>query len=273
MAPGEWIEHNGKILIALPGPPHEFQAVLLGEVLPRLNQRYPDRAICEAAFQLCGLAESDFVDALQAAGFRPERVDFACCAAPARLDIRIRGPREAAADIAAAAACIRRVAGRHLVTESTRPIEAVVVGRLTELGKTVAVDESCTGGLIGGRLTSVPGSSTVFPGGVIAYSNAVKIRDLGVREDTLARFGAVSAETACEMAAGVRQRFGTDFGLAVTGIAGPDGGTEAKPIGLVWIAAASESSIASESFRMTSERDAIREASVQMALDLLRRSL
>jgi nicotinamide-nucleotide amidase len=147
------------------------------------------------------------------------------------------------------------------------------VGRLTELGKTVAVAESCTGGLIGGRLTSVPGSSTVFPGGVIAYSNAVKIRDLGVREDTLARFGAVSAETACEMAAGVRQRFGTDFGLAVTGIAGPDGGTEAKPIGLVWIAAASESSIASESFRMTSERDAIREASVQMALDLLRRSL
>ena len=273
MAPGEWIEREGKILIALPGPPREFHAVLTEQVLPRLKKRYPDAAICESAFQLCGIAESDFVDALQVAGFAPVRMEFACCASPAHLDIRLRGPLDATAEIASASELVRRVAGRHLVTDSTRSIESVVVEQLGLLGKTVAVAESCTGGLIGGRITSVSGSSNVFIGGVIAYSNEVKSRHLGVRENTLARFGAVSEETVREMAAGIRKRFGSDIGLAVTGIAGPGGGTPGKPVGLVWIAADTEIRAASESFRMTGERDVLREAAVQMALDLLRRSL
>lgn len=273
MAPGEWIEQEGRIVIALPGPPREFQAVLEGEALPRLRRRYPDAQVLEAVFHLCGIAESDFVDALQTAGFHPERVDFACCASPARLDIRLRSSAGAADDLARAAECVRRTAGRNLVCESALSLEAVVVGRLSELRKTVAVAESCTGGLVGGRITSVPGSSTVFAGGVIAYSNEGKDRDLGVRESTLSRQGAVSGETAREMAEGIRRRFATDFGLAITGIAGPGGGSESKPVGLVWLALASDGPTLAEFFRATGERDVIREAAVQMALDLLRRSL
>jgi nicotinamide-nucleotide amidase len=273
MAPGEWIEHEGRVLIALPGPPREFQAVLDQEVLPRLRRRFPDAVVLEAIFHLCGIAESDFVDALQAAGFHPEHVAFACCAAPARLDVRLRGPMDAADELARTADCVRRTAGRHLVCESALPLETVVVQRLTELRKTVAVAESCTGGLVGGRITAVPGSSAVFAGGVIAYSNEVKIRDLGVRESTLAQWGSVSEETAREMAEGARRRFATDFGLSVTGIAGPGGGSDAKPLGLVWLALASGGPTQVESFRGTGERDVVREASVQMALDLLRRAL
>lgn len=273
MAPGEWIEHEGRVLIALPGPPREFLAVLQAEVLPRLRNRYPNAVLHETVFHLCGIAESDFVDALQAAGFRAEGVDFACCAAPARLDVRLRGAAGAEAELARASDCVRRAAGRHLVCESALPLEAVVGQRLTELRKTVAVAESCTGGLVGGRITSMPGSSSVFAGGVIAYSNESKVRDLGVRETTLAERGAVSEETAREMAEGVRRRFATDFGLAVTGIAGPGGGSGEKPVGLVWLALASDGPTRVESLRATGERDVVRETAVQMALDLLRRAL
>ncbi|MDZ4199659.1 MAG: nicotinamide-nucleotide amidohydrolase family protein, partial [Kiritimatiellia bacterium] len=197
----------------------------------------------------------------------------ACCAGPGRLDIRIRAPLSAADDVDRTADLIRRIAGLQLVEESLRPMEEMLVERLRAAGKTIALAESCTGGLIGARLTTVPGCSEVFPGGLLAYSNTVKIEMLGVRPETLAAAGAVSAETAREMAVGARRQFRADIGLAVTGIAGPGGGTPEKPVGQVWIALSTEAGETAEFFRFAGTRDFIREGATQMALDLLRRAL
>jgi nicotinamide-nucleotide amidase len=149
-----------------------------------------------------------------------------------------------------------------------------VVGRLlTERRATLATAESCTGGLIGHRVTAVAGSSAYFLGGVVAYSNACKVRDLGVSEETLREHGAVSRRVAGEMAAGVRRRFAADYGLAVTGIAGPSGGTPEKPVGLVCLAVAGAGGETTREIRLAGDRSVIKEWSSQMALDFLRRRL
>jgi PncC family amidohydrolase len=149
-----------------------------------------------------------------------------------------------------------------------------VVGRLLKRkGLTLAVAESCTGGLIGDRLTDVPGSSRYFAGGVIAYSDAVKTSVLGVRKLTLAKWGAVSEQTVREMAAGVCRRFGTQVGVAVSGIAGPSGGSKIKPVGLVYICVRAGKQLAVERHRFRGGRRAVKEQSAAAALNLFRRLL
>ena len=149
-----------------------------------------------------------------------------------------------------------------------------IVGRLLRQQKaTLTTAESCTGGLIGHRITSVSGSSTYYLGGVVAYSNEVKVRELGVSADTLDRHGAVSEEVARQMAVGVRKRFNSDYGLSVTGVAGPTGGTPDKPVGLVYMAVADETRSWVRRHSWASDRDIVKTWSSQMALDLLRRRL
>jgi nicotinamide-nucleotide amidase len=149
-------------------------------------------------------------------------------------------------------------------------IEAAVGAMLSAGGATIATAESCTGGLLGGALTAVPGSSAWFPGGVITYSNERKVEDLGVSEADLRRDGAVSRSVAIAMAAGARRRAGASIGVSTTGIAGPDGGTEAKPVGTVWIAVADEAGEDARCFRFPGPRDVVRRRTVLAALQLVR---
>ncbi|MGA3162771.1 MAG: CinA family protein [Verrucomicrobiota bacterium] len=155
----------------------------------------------------------------------------------------------------------------------SREIEGIVVCLLTKRQQTLALAESCTGGCIAHRLTNVPGASAVFPGGVVAYSNAAKRKFLGVRAETLAAHGAVSEAVACEMAEGARERFGSDFAIGVTGIAGPDGGTKEKPVGTVFIALIGAFGTIVERKFNSSKRERFKEVTARQALKMLHSQL
>jgi nicotinamide-nucleotide amidase len=161
----------------------------------------------------------------------------------------------------------------YLFARDERPVEALVLDLCRTRGWSLGTAESCTGGLVSARLTSVPGSSDVFAGGVVAYANAVKEAELGVPEETLAAHGAVSAQTAAAMAAGVRARLGVDVGIAVTGIAGPDGGTPEKPVGLVYLHADTPDGGRGLEFSFPSDRETVRRRATVAALHLVRRLL
>jgi nicotinamide-nucleotide amidase len=168
---------------------------------------------------------------------------------------------------------LRARLARYVFGEDERPVEEIVLSLGRALGLTLATAESCTGGLVAERLTSVPGASDVFLGGIVAYANAMKERELGVPTDTLADYGAVSAETARAMAAGVRSRLGADVGLAVTGIAGPGGGTPEKPVGLVHVHVETPSESRGVDFSYPADREWIRRRAAVAVLHLARRLL
>ena len=186
---------------------------------------------------------------------------------------RAKTLEQADARIAAATHAIRERLGPVVYGEGKDTMESVVGRLLTEHGQTVATAESCTGGLIAERFTDVPGSSGYFLGGVVSYSNAAKTALLGVSEEILATHGAVSEEVVRAMAEGVRERFGSDFGVATSGISGPDGGTAEKPVGLVWIAIAMKGRTYADSFVFQVDRSRHRRLTAQVALDWIRRSL
>ena len=194
------------------------------------------------------------------------------------VDVRVALPEdvtplERARLAEAARAFVVSRAGDHVFATDDTTLEAIVGRLLVAQGARVAVAESCTGGLLGGRITATPGSSTYFEGGVLCYSNAAKVALCGVGEAALAAFGAVSEEVARELAAGIRARFGTAYGVGVTGIAGPDGGTPEKPVGTVHVAAAGPAGAYHRAMRMFGNRAQVRERAVTAALELLRRLL
>jgi nicotinamide-nucleotide amidase len=186
---------------------------------------------------------------------------------------RAKTSEEADQRIAAVTRAIRERLGPIVYGEGSDTMESVVGVLLRERGLTLATAESCTGGLIAERITDVPGSSDYFLGGIVAYSNAVKVAQLGVSEAVLASEGAVSEPVVRAMAEGVRSRFGSDFGVATSGISGPDGGTAEKPVGLVWIAIASAAGTHSDSFVFQVDRTRHRRLTAQVALDWIRRSI
>jgi nicotinamide-nucleotide amidase len=274
LAPGERIERDGKTVFLLPGPPREFLAVLTDHVIPWFSAHLKSvERPAVRLFEVCGLGESDIVTRLVPDGFPAPGVDVAYCAAPGRVEIRLSAPPTALDGLAASADSIRQKLGSHVFAEERVEMEEVIGRLLRDKKETVATAESCTGGLIGHRLTNVSGSSEYYLGGVVAYSNAAKIRDLGVISDALAAQGAVSAEVARQMAVGTRARFGADFGLSTTGIAGPTGGTSEKPVGLTYYAVADSAGCAVREHRFAGSRAVIKEWSSQMALDFLRRRL
>lgn len=273
-APGQRIEVDDRTIFLLPGPPREFQAIFEEHIVPWFRARFPEaRPPARAIFQLCGVPESDAVERLAAAGFSPEPLELAYCASPGNLEIRLRGSADQLGLVAEKAEVIRRLFRDDIYNEGREDLAAVVVRALATAGATVAVAESCTGGGLGRRLTAIPGSSAVFRGGVIAYANDIKERLLGVPADVLAREGAVSAATAEHMAAGARERFGASHAVAITGIAGPSGGTPEKPVGLIFIAVADAAGTVVRRCQFLGDRDLIRLWSEQYALDTLRRRL
>ena len=274
-APGQQLEApGGRLLFVLPGPPREFEAVLREHVIPRLRARLPEaRPRPRALFMVCGPGESDIVDRLAAADFDPGPLNLAYCAAPGALEVRLTGAPGEDEALARAAGRLRALLGDDIYAESRRDLAEVVGERLEAQLATLATAESCTGGGLGARLTSISGASGWYLGGVIAYANAVKIRELGVDETLLSASGAVSEPVARAMAEGIRRRFGADYGLAITGIAGPSGGTPEKPVGRVWMALAEAGNVIAVSRQFPGPRESVRQWGAQYALDLLRRRL
>ena len=273
MAPGERIDLNGQVLFLLPGPPHEFSAILEAHVLPWIRERLGGAPVAEKIFLLCGIGESDIATRIENAGGVPAGVEIAYCAAPGRIEVRFTSLSGDVSAVEKAANLARPLMGDFVFSEGRAEMEEIVGELLRRQKATLATAESCTGGLIGHRITWVSGSSDYYLGGVVAYSNESKIRDLGVSADALSRWGAVSADVAKQMAVGVRDRFKADYGLSITGIAGPTGGSPEKPVGLVYVAVADPTNVWVRRFCFTSTRSMIKTWSSQMALDLLRRCL
>ena len=198
-------------------------------------------------------------------------VELGYCARPGEVDVRTIGAPEL---LDRAEAIIRERLGDCIVSQDDRSMEKVVVDLLTERGATVATAESCTGGLLANLLTNVPGASVVFMEGFVTYANEAKVRALGVDAQLIAAHGAVSREVAAAMAEGARQRADVEYALATTGIAGPSGGTDAKPVGTVFIALATKDGETQvHRYRFTTDRDTFKNLTAQTALDLLRRKL
>jgi nicotinamide-nucleotide amidase len=274
-APGLVLETGATVVVVLPGPPGELQrlwrealaAPPVRGVLERA--RPPERRL----LRFFGASESAVAKALADAGGDGDGVEATICARDFEIhvDLFIQPGAEARADELAS----RLVAPleRYLFSRDGRPVEELVLDLCREEGLTLATAESCTGGMVAQRLTSVPGSSQVFVGGVVAYADAVKEAELGVAPELLQRHGAVSAEAAAAMAAGARERLRADVAVAVTGIAGPDGGTEEKPVGLVYLHAEAPFGSRSADFVFPGDRDGIRRRATVTALHLVRRLL
>jgi nicotinamide-nucleotide amidase len=274
-APGVVLETDGTVVVALPGPPGELQRLwaraLETEPVLRLLERArpPGRRV----LRFFGASESAVARALDEAGGEGEGVEATVCARDfeVHVDLVVDGGGEARAD--ALSAALRERLGAHLFAEDERPVEALVLDLCRTRGLSLATAESCTGGLVAARLTSVPGSSDVFRGAVVAYADEVKEAELGVGADLLRRYGAVSAEVAHAMALGAQERLGVDIAVSVTGVAGPGGGTAEKPVGLVYLhAAAPEGELAAD-FSLPADRETVRRRAAASALHLVRRLL
>jgi len=269
-------EHGRRHLVVLPGVPREMKPMLEEQVLPWLTRaRGRDEVYLSHIFQTFGISESA-LDELVAGCVSPDEGRIAFRAAFPQISVRLTvhgKPAVAPRRLEELAARLRERIGAYAYGEGETTMEATVGTLLVERRQTIAVAESCTGGLIGHRLTNVPGSSAYMSGGVVAYSNAVKQQQLGVRAETLATHGAVSEETAVEMAAGVRRVLGSHLGLAVTGIAGPDGGTPDKPVGTVCFALVAPDATFRRRYQLWGTRDWVKLLSSQVALDWVRRYL
>ncbi len=264
-------------LVMLPGPPRELHPMFLNQVLPFVEERLPleEPFVCRT-LKSTGLGES-MVEEKIAAQVQPlieAGLEVGYCARTGEVDVRLaaHGP-EAAARTARAVQIVRGLLGGYIFGTEDDQLEGVIVRLLTERRQTVALAESCTGGFIAHRLTNVPGASVVFLGGLVTYSNQSKLNLLGVRSATLAEHGAVSEETAREMAEGARVELGADYALAVTGIAGPTGGTPAKPVGTVCLGLATASKVEARRFFNPFDRETFKYVTSQQALEMLRRDL
>lgn len=264
-------------LVLLPGPPRELRPMFTEQVLPWVQRTWPLAApfVCRT-LRTTGVPES-LMEARLAAPLAPlaaRGLEIGYCARPGEVDVRLAArTADAATLVAEAVAVVRGAVGRHVYGEEDDTLEAVVVRTLTEQRRTLAVAESCTGGRLASRLTDVPGASAVFLGGFLTYANALKERLVGVSAELLAAHGAVSEPVARAMAEGARTRTGADFALAVTGIAGPTGGTPDKPVGTVFIALAAAEGTQVRQFLNAFDRETFKHMSSQQALELLRQRL
>jgi len=277
-APGLWVESGGKVVVACPGPPAEFEPMVLEQVMPRLRARLGVSAqvIRSKVLRVVGMGEAEAEPLLRdlMEGGNPTLAPYA---KPAEVHFRItaKAPDAAVADalIAPLAEQVRSRLGKVVYAEDTVDLETVVVGLLRDRGRRVATAESCTGGLLSGRITAVPGSSEVFGTGVTTYANSAKRRLLQVPSAVLSEYGAVSEPVAHAMAARIRELAGADYGIGITGIAGPGGATEGKPVGLVYIGLAGPSGVSVARHVFGGSRDMVRLRATQAALAALRMAL
>ena len=277
-APGALLEKGGKIVVSLPGPPNEMIPMVENHVIPLLTERLEGKRqyLVTRVVRFIGIGESAIEEQVQDLihGTNPTLAPLAHTGeVHLRIGAKAESPEEAEALIVPLEAELHRRVGRFIYGVDKTTLEAAVIDLLKARGKTAACAESCTGGGLGARLTSIPGSSAAFLGGVVSYSNDAKVKLLGVDPDLLAAHGAVSAPVAEAMARGARERLGADFAVSITGIAGPDGGTAEKPVGLVYVGVATPDGVYARENHFIGIREDVRRRSTQIALQLLREEL
>jgi len=276
-APGLWIEEKGKILILLPGPPRELHPMFQTDCIPRLEKLLPPSAIRTRVLRLTGLTESAADEMIAPVYTKYANPVTTILASLGEIQVHLKST---GADEAQAMALLDEVSPQlekilrdYVFSNTGESLEEVAGKALRANGGTMATAESCTGGLLAQRITSVPGSSAYFLGGMVCYSNTIKKEWVGVAEKVLKDHGAVSAAVASALAEGVRRLAGSTFGVGITGIAGPDGGSAEKPVGLVYLAVAEAHGTQVLEKRYLGDRDTIRWQASQTALDMLRRAL
>jgi nicotinamide-nucleotide amidase len=276
-APGMLITEGKCTVVLLPGPPREMKPIFDALVAPVLKQRAGDMLILRRTLNIFGLGESA-VDELAAPIYTKYQnpsttILFKDGQIELHLTAQARNESETVKRLDDLAGRLDEVLGEYIFSRSNETLEEVVGKSLKMRGYTLATAESCTGGLLAGRITDVPGSSEYFLEGVVSYSNEAKINLLGVPKKLIETHGAVSEQVAGAMAAGIRKRAGSTFGISVTGVAGPGGGSPEKPVGLVYIALADDSQTTTRKFIFPGDRQFIRTLSVNAALDLVRRRI
>jgi nicotinamide-nucleotide amidase len=275
-APGLWLEASGRIVILLPGVPSELRAIFETEVKPRLAKIAPAERLFTRELRITGLPESEVEARVSPLYALYPDIEVTILAAPSGIQLH---PRTWSSDSAHAEKMLDEIAGRmalalgeHLVSAQGESMEEVIARLLMENRATIAVAESCTGGMLAEHFTNLAGSSNYFLGGVVCYSNEMKTALAGVPAQLIDAKGAVSAEVAQALADGIRKNSGATIGIGVTGIAGPGGGTPEKPVGLVHIGIADERGPRSREFRFSAaDRERNRQMATQAALDLVRR--
>jgi nicotinamide-nucleotide amidase len=258
-APGMWFERNGTYWMSMPGVPYEMKKLMKDFVLPRIPQLFALPVIYHKVIKTVGIGESwlaDLISDWETA--LPSSIRLAYLPSLGHVKLRLTGFGNSKAELEKAIDeqidAVMPLIEKYVYGFNAETLETAIAKLLKAEKKTIALAESCSGGYVSHLITSVPGSSAYYQGGIIPYHNRFKNQILGVSKDTLSRFGAVSEETVREMATGIRTLFNADFGLASSGIAGPDGGTEDKPVGTVWIACAMNGRVETKKVQLTQDR-------------------
>ncbi len=275
-APGLWYKgENGNVAVLLPGVPHEMKAIFSDHVIPRILRMEGREVIAQRTLKVAGIGETVLQGKMEAISDLLDP-DLAIAYLPGAYGVRIRltiKGDHAGSRLDRAEQQIRMQFGSVVFGRDDDTLESILGDLLQGHEMTIAVAESCTGGLVLDQLTNVPGASAYVLGGIVAYSNSVKHHHLGVCANTLKKYGAVSEQVAIQMARGVRTRFGSDLGLSVTGIAGPSGGTEEKPVGLVWIGYADADTSWAKKYQFGQDRHRNKQKSALAVMDLARQVL
>ena len=277
-APGMWFEHQNTIFVSMPGVPVEMKYLMSAEVIPRLKKHFETPVIVHQIVRTIGQGESFLAEQIESwEDALPENIKLAYLPSFGQVKLRLTGLGENEAEVQKQIDVeiekLKPIIGNFIYSYENEELEAAIGRMLKERNMTIAAAESCTGGFVSHLFTRVAGSSAYFMGSVVSYSNDAKMKVLGVNSETLDTFGAVSEQTAIEMAEGVRNLLGTDFGIATTGIAGPDGGTPEKPVGTIWIACATKEKTIARKLQLSNQRLTNIEYGSVFVLNLLRRMI
>lgn len=279
-ASGMWFQHQGRVYVSMPGVPYEMKAMMERHILPELKRVLAPPAIVHRTILTTGLGESHLAQRIAAweESLEAEAIKLAYLPSPGLVKLRLstyasQDPAGARTRVDRKADQLYRLIPELIFGEGEERLEQVIGRLLKERGDSLAVAESCTGGYVGHLITSVPGSSAYFVGGLVSYANAVKMEELGIPADMLELEGAVSRPVVERMALGVRNALHTTWSIALSGVAGPDGGTPEKPVGTVWIAVAGPEGVRSHVGLFPGTRDLVIKRSALAALNMLRRAL
>lgn len=258
-APGMWFEKNNTIFVSMPGVPFEMKHLMTEHVLPELKKRFTTQCIIHKNLMTYGLPEAILAERLSSfeEGL-PDKIRLAYLPASGVIKLRLTATgskrEELESHLNEQVTLLYSIIPEYIYAEDEETQEMVVGRLLKERGETLCTAESCTGGQIAQMITSIPGSSEWYKGSVVAYANEIKVRILAVPEEILKKHGAVSREVVCSMASGARKVFGCGFAVATSGVAGPDGGSDQKPVGTIWISVASAHGTVAEKFVYGTDR-------------------
>ena len=277
-APGMWFEKDGKVFVSMPGIPFEMKGLISDSVIPKIKDKFKTQTIFHKTVLTQGIGEAKLSEKIEVWRRSLDLYDIKLAFLPSLNSVRVRlssygGGRAEQKVVEDKVAELKELIPDFIFGYDNQTLEEVVGKELKKRKQTVSTAESCTGGNVAGRLTKISGSSDYFIGSVVSYSDEVKKAILGVSKDNLEKHGAVSREVVEQMAIGVKKKLKTDYSIATSGIAGPNGGTDKKPVGTIWVAVASPIEVVSKMFRFGDERSRNIERTVITALNLLRKQI